>query len=277
MTVSQRYLERIGADRPDRTADPVVVLDDLLARHAAAIPFENLDPLTGRGVSISPAKVATKLLDDRRGGYCHEHALLSQWVLRELGFTCFGVLARVYRNPELTTPSGKTHHATLVAVGDQLRLFDPGFGGGTPTRTLPVQAGAAVGQFRLVAADEVLPEKLRAPDVSLLLQRQSGAGVWGNLYGFEPVPALPGDVAVSNWFVSTSPVVMFTQRPVLARPMLDGVRYSLSGRRLRSVGPAGEQVVELGSQEQFSEVVREVFGINASDGLVARAWGGVAD
>lgn len=272
MTVSQRYLERLGVERPDPTADPVAVLDDLLTRHTAAIPFENLDPLTGRGVSILPEQVAAKLLAGHRGGYCHEHALLSQLVLRELGFSCFGVLARVYRNSELNTPPGKTHHATLVQVGDQLRLFDPGFGGGTPTRTLPVRPGAQVGDFRLVAADKVLPGPLCAPDAALLLQRRSSAGMWVNFYGFDPVPALPADISVSNWFVSTNPEVMFTRFPVLARYGADGSRYSLNARTLRTTSPAGEKREEISSVQRFSEVAREVFGIAASDELVRRAW-----
>lgn len=275
--MSQRYLARIGADRPDPAADPVAVLDDLLSRHAAAIPFENLDPLTGRGVSILPEQVAAKLLDDHRGGYCHEHALLSQLVLRELGFSCFGVLARVYRDPELSSPPGKTHHATLVQVGDQLRLFDPGFGGGTPTRTLPVQPDAQVGEFRLFAAEEVLSQQLRAPDVSLLLQRRSSTGVWVDFYGFDPVPALPADIAVSNWFVSTSPEVMFTRFPVLARSGTEGFRYSLNARTLRTTGPAGEQQEEISSEQRFSEVIREVFGLAAPDELLRQAWDRVAE
>lgn len=272
MTVLERYLSRIGAGPPAGNDDPVAVLDDLLGRHAAAIPFENLDPLTGRGVSLLPADVTAKLIDDRRGGFCHEHALLSQQVLTELGYECFGVLARVYRDPALRTPSGRTHHATLVRVGGELRLFDPGFGGGTPTMTLPVHAGARVGEFRLVRADEVLDAHLQAPGVELLLQRRAGSGVWVNLYGFDVTPALPADVEVSNWFVATSPAVMFTQFPVLSRPMLDGTRHMFRGRSLRTVGPVGETAEEVTSRERFGTVVTEIFGIAAPATLLDDAW-----
>lgn len=277
MTVIERYLSRIGAGFPLGHTDPVEVLDDLLARHAAAIPFENLDPLTGQGVSLLPADVAGKLIDAHRGGFCHEHALLSQQVLTELGYECFGILARVYRDPALSTPSGQTHHATLVRVDGELRLFDPGFGGGTPTMTLPVHADARVGEFRLVRADEVLDRHLQAPDVELLLQRRAGSGVWINLYGFADTPALPADIEVSNWFVATSPAVMFTRLPVLSRPMLDGTRHMFRGRSLRTVGPAGETAEEVTSRERFGAVVREIFGIDAPPELLDDAWARSAD
>lgn len=272
MTVLERYLSRIGTGPPVGNEDPVEVLDGLLARHMAAIPFENLDPLTGQGVSLLPADVTAKLIDARRGGFCHEHALLSQQVLTELGYECFGILARVYLDPALSTPSGRTHHATLVRVGGELRLFDPGFGGGTPTMTLPVHAGARAGEFRLVRADEVLDRHLQAPDVELLLQRRAGSGVWINLYGFDATPALPADIAVSNWFVATSPAVMFTQLPVLSRTMLDGTRHMFRGRSLRTVGQSGETTEDVTDAERFGTVVREVFGIAAPAELVDDAW-----
>lgn len=272
MTLIQRYLRRVGAGSRAGTGDPVSVLDDLLRRHAAAIPFENLDPLAGHGVDISPEAVAAKLLDARRGGYCHEHALLSQQVLRALGFSCTGALARVYRDPELTTPPGKTHHVTLVDVNGEFRLFDPGFGGGTPNRTVPVREGARVGDYRMVVADEVLPEQLRAPDVQLMLQRRSSEGVWHNFYGFTMEPALPADIALSNWFVSTNPGVMFTRFPVLARTGTDGTRASLSARKLRTVSSVGENVEEIAGRGRFGAVVHEVFGIDAPEGLLDIAW-----
>ena len=40
------------------------------ALHVAAIPFEAIDALLGRGVDISPAAVDAKLVGGRRGGYC---------------------------------------------------------------------------------------------------------------------------------------------------------------------------------------------------------------
>ena len=65
----EAYLRRIGA-----SADA-----DLAAihrAHLASIPFENLDVMLGRGVSVALPDVAAKIVGAGRGGYCYEHALL---------------------------------------------------------------------------------------------------------------------------------------------------------------------------------------------------------
>ena len=61
-----RYLARIGYDGP--IAPTLEVLRGLQAAHIAAIPFEALDVLTGKGVEVDAASVDAKLIDRRRGG-----------------------------------------------------------------------------------------------------------------------------------------------------------------------------------------------------------------
>src|SRR5699024_5844983 len=82
------------------------------------------------------------LLDDRRGGYCHEHAVLILTALAELGLAVHPVLARVHLGAGRAEPGGLTHQATIVELGSQRHLVDPGFGGGTPELALPLTGGA---------------------------------------------------------------------------------------------------------------------------------------
>ncbi|OYW97878.1 MAG: arylamine N-acetyltransferase, partial [Caulobacter vibrioides] len=64
------YFRRIGYDGPrEPTLD---VLRAIAFRHPDAIPFENLDVLLGRGISIVPSDVDAKLIGAGRGGYCYE-------------------------------------------------------------------------------------------------------------------------------------------------------------------------------------------------------------
>ena len=62
------YLNRIGHTGP-LTAD-AATLAALHRAHVAAIPFENLDVLLGRGISVALPDVQRKLVEARRGGYC---------------------------------------------------------------------------------------------------------------------------------------------------------------------------------------------------------------
>ncbi|QTF93484.1 arylamine N-acetyltransferase [Halomonas sp. BM-2019] len=87
------YRARIGHE--GELSPTLETLRRLQARHVAAIPFENLDILLGRGIDISPRAVETKLIGARRGGYCFEQNALFKRVLEAIGFQVEGLLARV--------------------------------------------------------------------------------------------------------------------------------------------------------------------------------------
>ena len=87
------YFGRIGYDGPREPT--LAVLRAIAFRHPDAIPFENLDVLLGRGVSIVPADIDAKLIAGGRGGYCYEQNGLLKRVLEALGFQVEGLMARV--------------------------------------------------------------------------------------------------------------------------------------------------------------------------------------
>src|SRR5699024_12683310 len=62
--------------------------------------------------------------------------------LQELGLSCRPVLARVYANPDKPTAGGLTHQSTIVEIGGEDFIVDPGFGGGTPTVAVPLREAA---------------------------------------------------------------------------------------------------------------------------------------
>ena len=131
------YLDRIGHTGP-LTAE-AATLAALHRAHVAAIPFENLDVILGRGISVALPDVQRKLVEARRGGYCYEHGLLFAAVATRLGFTAKRLLARV---GALERPRPRTHLVTLITnpTGEPW-LADPGFGSGL-LAPLPLRADA---------------------------------------------------------------------------------------------------------------------------------------
>src|SRR5262245_43809073 len=87
------YLERI-AYRGSRAAT-ATTLADLHQANVAPMPFENLDILLGRAISLELEAVQAKLVAGRRGGYCFEHNTLFRAVLEALGFRVTPLSARV--------------------------------------------------------------------------------------------------------------------------------------------------------------------------------------
>src|SRR3982751_885916 len=101
------YFARIGY--AGSRAPTLDTLHAILAAHVRTIPFENLDVLLGRGISLAPADIERKLVRDRRGGYCFEQNGLLLMVLTALGFRATPRSARVrLRHPRDSTPP-RTH------------------------------------------------------------------------------------------------------------------------------------------------------------------------
>jgi len=127
------YLDRIGWSV--ETTPTLDTLAGLVRAHMQAIPFENLDVLLGRPVSLDLDAIMTKLVHARRGGYCLEHATLFAHVLEELGFGVARHSARVtlvFRRHEV----GRLHMFLTVALPEGVFVVDPGFGG--PAALAPV-------------------------------------------------------------------------------------------------------------------------------------------
>jgi len=74
------YFARIGYDGP--RAPTIDVLRALHALHPAAIPFEAIDVLLGRGVDLSPQAVDAKLIGARRDSIRGREAVAVVYRLR---------------------------------------------------------------------------------------------------------------------------------------------------------------------------------------------------
>src|SRR5262245_17149912 len=87
------YAARIGY-----AGDMAPTLETLKALHFAhstSIPFENLDILMGRPISLELDWLQAKLIAGRRGGYCFEQNAYFATVLERLGFKVTRLAARV--------------------------------------------------------------------------------------------------------------------------------------------------------------------------------------
>src|SRR5260221_833573 len=85
-----RRIEYAGERKPTLSA-----LHDLHLAHATHIPFENLDVMLRRPIRLDLASIESKLVHNRRGGYCFEQNLLIAAVLEQLGFSVTLLAARV--------------------------------------------------------------------------------------------------------------------------------------------------------------------------------------
>ena len=204
------YRERIGWDGAggvDRATLETIVLG-----HALAIPFENLDPLTGIVPDLTPDALVAKLVRGGRGGYCYEHNGLLKAVLDTLGFGVTGLAARVMWGADGVV-RGRTHMVLLVDLPGGPAIADVGFGTQTLTGVLDLVDRMAQptphGDFRLVR------------DGAIWREDACVAGEWRPVYAFDLQPQLPPDYAIANWWSATAPGSHFTTALTATRNLPD--------------------------------------------------------
>lgn len=119
------YLQRINYSGPIRPT--LEVLQALQMAHLLEVPFENLDIHRQVPIILDTSLFYTKVVTNRRGGFCYELNGLFGVLLRQIGFQVDFVSARIATkegeyNPEFD------HLALLVHLEDQSYLCDVGFG-----------------------------------------------------------------------------------------------------------------------------------------------------
>ena len=258
------YFSRIGYEGP-RTAT-LAVLRELHRLHPLAIPFENLDPLSGRTVSLELPAVVNKLLERRRGGYCFEQNRVFAHALMQLGFRVTPLIARVLWGREADAVTARTHMLLRVDIDDTPWLADVGFGSATLTAPLRLEAGMP----------QATPlEAFRLADAShgaLDLEVQSGDG-WMKAYRFEQQRAEWIDYEVSNWYTSTWPTSLFVSNLIVCRVLPHG-RLALRNDRLTERAADGQVVSEqvIGTAADLAACLGERFGLPVGEFDVPRLF-----
>jgi N-hydroxyarylamine O-acetyltransferase len=251
------YLRRIGYDGD--TAPDGATLAVLHRAHIAAIPFENLDIVLGRGVAVDLESVQAKLVDGRRGGYCYEHGLLFAAALERVGYSVDRLLARV--GGDGGRPRARTHMVLRVRAGTQTWLADVGFGSGL-LEPLPFDADGPRRQggweYELAAAGS---------HAWRLCERRDGE--WLTQYAFDDQRQHPADVVVANHFTSTYPRSPFVGRVVVVRKDEDAL-HELIGRTLTITRPGGPREERELSDPELAATLHDLFGLSLDAGDVAR-------
>jgi len=224
----------------------------MLRAHMAAIPFENLDVLLGRGIRIDLDSVVAKLVTAKRGGYCFEHGTLFQAALRALGIESTAHAARVLLvAPKADAP--RTHMFLTVVADGVTWVLDPGFGGQGPLVPVPLVEGQ---------------EARHGRDVHRLLRRDGEWVLEGLVNGaMTPLwtsslePQFPIDFALANHYVSTFPDSPFVQRLMIRAITVDG-RVSAMNRDVTTLREGVAEKHQLADRAALRALLDRHFGFD---------------
>jgi N-hydroxyarylamine O-acetyltransferase len=244
------YLERINYNGPrDVNAE---TLRALQAAHLMSVPFENLSIHAGEPIVLEEHALFTKIVDQRRGGFCYECNGLFGGLLRALGFDVAMLAAGVARRDGGFGPI--FDHMTLMVTLEDRWLADVGFGESfvepllLDTRSEQRQGTRS---FRIIAVED-----------HLVLMRRNDSEDWEPQYRFTLQPYTFPDYEEMCRFHQTSPDSHFTKSVICSRATKDG-RITLSDMRLITTsGPQrlrNEQT--LPGREEYDRLLRDEFGI----------------
>jgi len=249
------YFQRIGYVG-SRTPN-LATLHALTRAHTTTIPFENLDVLLGRRISLEPDALMQKLVHDRRGGYCFEQNGLFLAVLQEMGFDARPLSARVrIDRPRDYTPP-RTHIFVRVELEGESFLTDVGVG-----------AHSLTGAIRLnTETPQETPHETRriVKEDGRWFHQMLMGGEWKDICEFtlEEMPMI--DRELGNWFTSAHPVSHFRNRLIVARASDNGERHTLLNDELKVRDREGKATVtKLGSRAELLSALRSRFGLEFS-------------
>ena len=246
------YFARIGyAGSREPT---LATLAAIHRHHARTIPYENLDVLLGRPISLEPAAIERKLIHDRRGGYCFEQNSLLCAMLRGLGFRVTTHIARVRWQVPADVTTALTHMILRVELDGRAFLADVGFGSRSLIAPLALEFDreqtGSIERRRLVRRD------------ALVVHQTLHDGAWVDVYHFalDPAPAI--DFEVGNWFTSTHPQSRFKLNLAAARAGHD-CRHALLNREftIRHADSRSEKRT-LETPDELLAVLAEYFGLH---------------
>jgi len=265
---ADKYLERVGLAelQAPYTAD-LETLKKIMAAQSKSIPFENIDVVQKKLISMDPKDVQEKLVDNKRGGYCFEQNTLLKVVLGAMGYTVEPLLCRVrWGMPDDSEEPNMTFtHLTLKVFteNDGTFLADVGFAGTNSMEPVKMDIGAE-GQELPEGRFHIAPSKHKGCYVLELLVK----GAWRPLYEWRDEKAALVDQKCSNWFSCTYPTARFTSQLFVCKIIGEERHHILNDSYVirKGFGPNSQVTTEtISDKARLESLVVDVFGINMTD------------
>ncbi|MFH0733127.1 MAG: arylamine N-acetyltransferase [bacterium] len=245
----EKYLNLIEVNKKNTLN--YLYLAQLQINHILSIPFENLDIQAGITISLLEKDLFTKIIENKRGGFCYELNYLFYFLLKELGFDVYLASAQFY-HPAKKTFAPEFDHLTLVVQLEKKYLVDVGFGDSFRV-PIPIPDGQIKdisGTYRVYHNE----------GEEFFLQRLN-EDTWLTQYKFKLVPRDIKEFYPMCVYHQTSPDTIFTQRKLctIATPM---GRVTISDESLTVTQNRLKEKFIIKSPDEFNEKLKIHFGMD---------------
>jgi len=229
------------------------LLREIHKKHLLTVPFENLDIMNGRKLSMNAEDVYQKIVLQKRGGICFETNTLMYSILQMIGFNvkkvsaCFWNVEQSKWNPDFS------HLALIVSIDESDYLFDVGIGGGflEPLRLKDGYSYSdANGSYQVVKAED-----------NEFLLRHFEDSEWKDFLKINTFERNQNEFSEQCAFFQTSKETVFTQKRIVSKTTLNG-KVTLTDKVLKVTENSNVSITEIISEEEWKEVLQNTFGIN---------------
>lgn len=257
--IRQTFL-RLGLAVPETITPDRETLFRLQRAFLQAVPYENLDILAGRPLSLAEDALYDKIVTRRRGGYCFEINGFFTVLLRSMGYTVTEYLARYLRG-ETAIPM-RRHRVLRVTANDGSEwIMDAGIGQESFRQPLPY------GDTTAEVNDGFRVYRLRKrefygwviEDTPVMEDTTVGEAVFRPFYSFTEEPQLPIDYEMPSFWCEKHPDSPFTKAPMLAIKTETG-RVAIDGNQL-SLYENGTVTRRSFEEAEYPALLARYFGI----------------
>jgi N-hydroxyarylamine O-acetyltransferase len=246
------YLERINYH--GSLAPTAETLRALQVAHLLTVPFENLSIHASQPIVLENDALFTKIVTNKRGGFCYEANGLFAALLRALGYDVAMLSAEAANSGGEFGPD--FDHMALMVQLERRWLVDVGFGDSFIEPLLLDEQGE---QRQGSRAYRIMPEG----NYLILIRRDEGED-WKAQYRFTLNHHTYADYAEMCRYHQTSPESHFTRSRICSRATGEG-RITLSDMRLITTSNGDGQQIRhertLTGEAEYAEILRERFGI----------------
>lgn len=249
----QAYFRRIGMPEDTVVTHTYEFLKQLQYHHVTHVPYENLDLIDKKLLSLEPEDVYEKMVNQHRGGYCFEVNGLLSVILNQLGFETEDYLARFLRNEKVI--SFRRHRVVAVKCGDCRYLCDVGIGQSAPRYPLKLEVGLEQEQF----GETYKFEKNQYGEWELY---DLYKGEWRIFYSFSEEKQYNIDFYPPSYYCETHPKSAFNKTLIISIKTDKG-RKTINDREYKEfVGNEPVCIESDLSDDRRSELLLKEFGLD---------------
>ena len=249
-TELENYLKRIDFKATPRASPDCMF--QLQKNHLLHVPFENLDILLHRPITLNANDWYKKIVENNRGGFCYELNGLFNEMLKAIGFKTHLISCRPFNASTQTFNEEFDHLAIITTIEKNQWLVDVGFGNFS---VVPLKIEDDIEQddgriiYRMVDFEH-----------SHLVQSKTHTGNWKSEYLLSEKAYDINDFALKCQYHQTSPQSHFTQNRVCSKLTATG-RITLTDKKLKLTQNEHITEIEVADEEQFRTYLKIYFHI----------------